>query len=186
MQTRKNTLHNILFSALLFALVSLTLNANEANAQTDTTEKCIELSFSVEKFYKECSDEGFPNSFSARNVDKFGIVGLDDELARLNAFMQELNSNPDSVGYIVVYGGRVNKFGEINARVKRVTNHLFNDLKVDPKRVKVIQGGFREKFEFEFWTSRVKGNFPPLSPTVDVEKVIFRGKMKPLPTEMGN
>ena len=105
---------------------------------------------------------------------------------RLDIFKQELNSNPDSVGFIVVYGGRVNKFGEINARAKRMTNHLFNDLKIDPKRVKVIQGGFRENFEFEFWTSRVKSNFPPLSPTVDVEKVIFRGKMKPLPTEIGN
>ena len=70
MQTKKHTLHNILFPALLFALIGLTLNAKQVNAQADTTEKCVELSFGVEKFYKECSDKGFLDSFSARIVDK--------------------------------------------------------------------------------------------------------------------
>ncbi len=187
MQTKKYKSHNILFSAVLFALISLILNTGDLKAQinTEAIEKCVELSACVEKFYKDCQDRDFRNSFSPRIFDKFGIVNLEDELARLNSFRLELNSNPEAIGFVVVYGGRINKFGEINARVKRVTNHLFSDLKIDLQRIKVVQGGFREKFEFEFWISRIKGVSPPLLPTINVEKVIFRGRMKPLPTEMG-
>ena len=188
MQTRKCNLQTGLFPALLFVLIALTLNANQVNAQTDTSavEKCVELSAGVEKFYKECHDEEFRNSFSPRIFDKFGIITLEDEWSRLHNFSTQLKVDPDTIGFIVIYGGRINKFGELNERAKRLTNHLVNDLKIDPKRVTVVQGGFRENFEFEFWLSRIKGVFPPLSPTVDVEKVVFKGKMKPLDTELGN
>ena len=171
-----------LFPILFFALTNFSSNTEKIAAQSQTTESCLEI---TRKYFKECSHNPDYNWFSPKIVEKFGIVNYEDEMRQLDSFKVQLNNDPDATGFIVVYGGRVNRYGEFEERVKRLTNFLFNNLKLNQSRVKVIHGGFREKFEFELWIAPVKGSFPPLSPTVDVEKVIFKGKMKPLHTEMG-
>lgn len=113
-------------------------------------------------------------------LSKFdSTINHEDEMARLDNYFAELNNNPESIGYIVVYGGRINKYGELKERVKRIEAYI-KIKNFDPSKIKIVQGGFREKFEFEMWRSPIENSYPPLSPTIDVEKVTFRGKMKPL------
>lgn len=185
MQKRKYVWQNFLLSnSILISLAFFTLDGSTVNGQVITTEKCVELTTCVENFYKECYNDTFRNSFAPRIFDEFGIIDLEDEMARTDNFSLQLKNNPEAIGYIVVYGGRVNKFGELDERPKRLTQYLINKVNINPKRIRVIQGGFREKFEFELWISTVKDSFPPLSPTVNVEMVIFKGKMKPLHTDI--
>lgn len=150
-------------------------------SQENKEDKCGKLSDCLQSFYKECLNDEVINQFVPKDVDKFGVVNYEDEMARLDNYYVELNNNPNAVGFIVVYGGRVNKFGEFKERVKRLQTYI-KERKYDPNRIKVIQGGFREKFEFEFWVSPTKKSFPPLTPTIEAEKVKFKGVMKPLPT----
>lgn len=107
------------------------------------------------------------------------MISHEDEMARLDNYFVELNNNPESTGYVIVYGGRINKYGELKERVKRIEAYI-KAKNFDPSRLKIIQGGFRDKFEFELWRSPIENSYPPLLPTVDVEKVVFKGKMKPL------
>ena len=88
--------------------------------------------------------------------------------------------------FIVIYGGKTNKKGELKERANRLVNYLTENRKIHLDKISVINGGFREKFEFELWFSPSKNIFPPLSPTVNVEDVKFKGKMKPLERELGN
>lgn len=164
----------VLTSVLIFGLYASGLYAQ-------TNDKCDQTIDCVQKFYKECTGNEFLSDFEPKLVDKFGITGYEDEMARMDSFYMQLNGNPEGVGYIVVYGGRVNKYGEFRERVKRLFTYI-KERKYDPKRITVVNGGFREKFEFELWTSPIKNSFPPLSPTIDPEKVKFRGIMKPLAT----
>jgi len=100
------------------------------------------------------------------------------EIAYLDSYFDQLNINPQATGYIVVYGGRINKSNENEMRVGRIKRYI-KYKNQDESRFKIVHGGFREKFEFEFWLSPIKNAFPPLSPTVAPEKVKFKGKMKP-------
>ncbi len=113
-------------------------------------------------------------------VDEFGAVNDEDEIARLDHFANQMRSSIRATAYIVYYGGKVNKNGEFQERIKRIKFYLSKVMKLDFSRIKIVHGGFREKFNFELWLSYIEDSFPVLSPTVEPEKVKFIGKMKPL------
>lgn len=119
-------------------------------------------------------------SLSPAMIDNFGVLNHETEMARLDTSVHTILSAPEFDAYVVIYGGKINQYGEVAERLNRVKNYLLNLKKLDPTRIFFITGGFREKFEFELWLSPVKNSYPPLSPSIEVEKVIFRGKMKPL------
>ena len=161
----------------LFILLAISHNF----AQTAKTDKCDKAAECLQTFFRECYDESFLETLAPKQVDSLGIANYEEEMARLDNYFISLNNEPEDAGFIVVYGGHVSKFGELKERVKRLQTYI-KKTGFDAKRITFVQGGFRQKFEFEFWISPTKKAFPPLSPTVDVEKVRFSGKMKPLPT----
>lgn len=148
---------------------------NKSELNIENCEKCCKVC--RENYALSCPSA--PTIFK-----KFGVVNHETEMANLDGYTNNIQANPDTDYYIVVYGGRLNKYGEFDERVKRIKSYLFNYRKLDPSQFKIIHGGFRENFEFELWLSPLKDSFPPLSPTIDPEKVQFKGKMKPLITEI--
>lgn len=180
----------IVFLSLLFVFW---LSVCIIEAQSNQEDKCekITLAFGkafdalreIESSYIKCGGSPIVNYYIPHQQDKFGVIGLEGEWARLDAFAISLNNDPELLAYIVIYGGKTNKYGELKERPKPLVHYLINNRKIEPNRIKIIEGGFREKFEFELWTSHSEKMFPPLSPTVEPEKVIFRGKMRPLPVD---
>lgn len=175
-----------LVGLILSGVILLQVNTKTVTAQDNKEERCDKLFDCLETFYKECYGDEFLDRYSPKQVDKFGIVNHEFEMLKLDGLKYSLIEDSDLYGYIVIYGGRINKYGEIKERMKRVKGYLINYSKLDEKRVVFVNGGFREKFEFEFWISELENNFPPLTPTIDPEKVVFKGKMKPLPIDLGN
>lgn len=182
-------------SGLLTILVVLIFLTNDKKiylpsivAQEVKTEKLTEKDGKdCEECCAVCREDAVNECPSAPYlVHKFGITTLEEEWLRLDSFAIELGNNPNATAQIIVYGGKINKYNEFQERVKRIKYYLLENRKINPKRIKVIRGGFRDKFEFEFWISEVENSFPPLTPTIDPEKVIFKGKMKPLPLDLGN
>ncbi|MDQ2747026.1 MAG: hypothetical protein M3T96_07195, partial [Acidobacteriota bacterium] len=106
-------------------------------------------------------------------------INYEDEMRRLDVYLTILQNDEEATGYIVVYGGQMNKYREYDIRVKRIKYYIVGFRKFDESRIRFVNGGFRERFEFELWSSPIKNAFPPLSPTVAPEKVKFRGVMKP-------
>lgn len=159
----------------------------KAVAQEDKADRCelvLKKYAEAVNGYKDCFGVELMDTLAPVLVEAFGITELEDEWARLDGFAVQLNNNLKLTAYIVIYGGKVNKYGELKERPKRIIKYLVENRGIDLKRIKVIEGGFREKFAFELWVSQSDKMFPPLSPTIDPEKVIFRGKMKPLPTDL--
>ena len=130
----------------------------------------------------------------ARKVDEFGDVCCEDEMARLDSFANELQSNPDATGYIVFYGGKRHQYptchrsklalprrGEAEARVARLKPYLNGNRGIDSNRIVVVNGGYRAQWTAELWIVPKGANPPVPTPTVKPQEIKFRrGRIKKL------
>lgn len=141
---------------------------------TDKTSICQECcTICRDSFYSKCS-------LSPMLADSFGVLNQETEMARLDNFAQLINSSPESDAYVVIYGGKTNKYGEMGARTDRIRKYLIDFKKQDPSRIIFVTGGFRESLIFELWLSPVKNSYPPLTPSILPENVKFKGKITSL------
>ena len=123
----------------------------------------------------------------SRKFDEFGDICCDDEKARLDNFANELRVNPDTVGFIIFYGGRRHRYpycygeqlltprrGEAAARAARLKPFMMAVRGVPSERLIVVNGGYREEWSAEFWIVP-KGTPPPRpTPTLRPEEIKFR------------
>jgi hypothetical protein len=107
-------------------------------------------------------------------VDSFVYSNSEDASARLDYWRIELDKSPQTNGYVIVYGGRISKRGEIEAHFRGL-KQAFKLKGIDEKRVSLIKGGFREKLTVEFWVVPEKDGTPRLTPTVELSKVRLKG-----------
>ena len=180
---KRNFMNKIIIAAFIFSVCLV-----KTFAQETEEDKCNAFIDKVAKSYKECFGGDILYEFTPRLIDSFGVVNLEDEWAKLDNIAQTYRGFfvKGSQLFIIVYGGKTNKKGELKERTDRLVNYLTTNRMVETKKISVIMGGFREKFEFEIWVSRSEKIFPPLSPTINVESIKFKGKMKPLERELGN
>ncbi|MDQ3179774.1 MAG: hypothetical protein M3Q33_04565 [Acidobacteriota bacterium] len=91
---------------------------------------------------------------SPRKFDEFESLAFDDDKARLDAYAIELQNNPDSQGYIIMYQGtdkvsmRVRK---VDVLSKRTLDYLVNARGIDPRRIVITNWGTRPKTTYELW-----------------------------------
>ena len=86
--------------------------------------------------------------------DEFDSLAFDDDKARLDAFAIELQNNPDSQGYIILYQGtdRVSRRSRNADNIsKRTLDYLVKVRGVDPRRIVITNGGSRPKTRYELW-----------------------------------
>ena len=120
------------------------------------------------------ADSGNPLAGTRRKVDEYGKIGHCDETARLDNFAIELQNEPASKGYLLVYVGRNDMPSWTPAILQRAAGYLVNARGLDAERVKVINGGYRESRAIELWV--VPENFPPPEPSDTVEFKLDRTK----------
>ncbi|MDQ3817120.1 MAG: hypothetical protein M3362_05450 [Acidobacteriota bacterium] len=112
-------------------------------------------------------------------LDTFDDVNCEDEMAHLDNFAVDIQSNPGSVGYVIVYGGRYGRRGEAMARASRIKDYLVKSRGLDSNRVMAIDGGYREHLAVDLWVLARGIRVPPLTPTVQPKDVKFkRGRIK--------
>jgi hypothetical protein len=124
--------------------------------------------------------------FPTQIFDSFGDICCNDEKAHLDNFAVAILAQPDSQGYIIFYGGRrqsypychsrqrLQRHGDAQARAARLKPYLVNLRGLDPARVIVIDGGYREAWTAELWIVP-KGATPPTpSPTVQPKDIRYR------------
>ncbi len=181
--------NSLLFFVILIGgliLISI-LGVRQLSAQKVITDECadsLEKYFQFKKNYNECFSGELVDEFVPNMVGHFGITNLEEEWLNMDSLNVRYRNDSARQIFLVVYGGKTNKSGEIKERTKRLIYYLTENRHIPKEKITIINAGFREKFEFEFWLSPSDKIFPPLSPTVDVEKVKFRGKMKPLPLDL--
>lgn len=115
---------------------------------------------------------------------QYGDIGCDTENSILHEFALTLHQEPELRGFIVYYGGRhfrgrLPLRGEAAALAQRAKFYLVEIGQVDPDRIKLVDGGFREEWTAELWLSPSGAKEPVPSPIVARKEIRFRkGKLR--------
>jgi len=98
--------------------------------------------------------------------DTYSNIPFGDERARLDNFSILLREQRQMKGYIVVYASR--SFPSIRAkrRAQRASDYLTKVRRLDPKRIGIVYGGYREQFEIELYILPADIGPPIPHPTV--------------------
>jgi hypothetical protein len=118
--------------------------------------------------------EGFVSilvDFFSRKFDEYEKLPFEDEKARLDNFAIQLQNEPDSVGYVIVYAGRRARINEAKEAAERTKRYLIKTHKINRKRVVTIDGGHREQLTTELYLQGRDLPPPPVSPTVKRSEV---------------
>jgi hypothetical protein len=86
-----------------------------------------------------------------RKFDEFPAIARDDEKARLDNYAIELQNDPTSSGYVIVYPGQSGKPGEVQAHITRAVDYLANSRGIDKQRIITIIGPTRGELAIELW-----------------------------------
>ncbi len=89
-----------------------------------------------------------------RKFDEFPSRAFDDDKARLDAFAIELQNNPDSQGYIIMYQGTDKnsvKNRNVDILSKRTLDYLVKARGIDPRRIMITNWGSRDVTTYDLW-----------------------------------
>jgi len=96
---------------------------------------------------------------------------FDDQKARLDNFVVELQKDPSTRGYIIAYGGRMSPVGQVNKLMSRARDYAVTQRGIDASRLVVVNGGFREEDSVELWIVPSGAAAPHPTPTVQAGEV---------------
>jgi hypothetical protein len=108
--------------------------------------------------------ERLPEPPQPRRFDEFESSAFDDDKARLDAFAIELQNNPDSQGYIIMYQGTDKasmRARKVEVLSKRTLDYLVKARGIDPRRIVITNWGTREKTTYDLWVVP-PGAMPPV------------------------
>lgn len=89
---------------------------------------------------------------SPRKFDAFNRIPCSEELARIDNYGRELRKENNGLAVVVIYGGQYGtREGEVVARLFAIRDRLMTTNAIDRERIVIIDGGFRAKFEIQFW-----------------------------------
>ena len=98
--------------------------------------------------------ENKPPPPTPRRFDEFESNSFDDDKARLDAFVIELQNNPDSQGYIIMYQGTDRnsvRARRVDVLSKRTLDYLVKSRGIDPRRIVITNWGTRLKTTYDLW-----------------------------------
>ena len=96
----------------------------------------------------------------SRKFDEFPDISRNDEKARLDNYGVELQNDPTSTGYVVIYPGRSGRSGDVQRHTARIVDYLVNSRGIDARRIVTLVGGTRDALMVELW-SCPQGATPP-------------------------
>ena len=94
--------------------------------------------------------------------DEYYDIARNDEKARLDNYAIQLQQEPGSQGYVIVYPSRKADAAQAQARAQRIVDYLVNSRGLDTSRVVITMGPAREDWLFELWV--VPEGAPPPTP----------------------
>jgi len=114
-----------------------------------------------------------------REFDVCCSCSFDDQKARLDNLAVELQNDPSSTAYIFGYGGRTSRIGQADFLTSRARDYIVNQRGIDPARIVVVNGGFREEDCVELWIVPSGATVPQPRPTLQP------GDVRPAPEVRG-
>lgn len=97
------------------------------------------------------------------------------EMAHLDRYTIQVQNNPKHIAYVIVYGGQYGTARhEMRQRRARIRRYLVKNRKIEPERVRVVNGGFRDKVTVELWIVACGEKLPKPTPTVSPTDVEYK------------
>ena len=122
---------------------------------------------------------GSANDSKSRLFDEVLGSNWEEAMAHIDAYALQLQSEPTSIGVIIVYGGRYGRRGEAQAWGQCLNDYVVKRRGISANRIVFLNGGYRESLTAEMWISVSKQYSPTLKPTVESKEVKFRkGKIR--------
>ena len=97
---------------------------------------------------------------NSRKFDEFPDISRNDEKARLDNFVIELQNDPSATGYVIVYPGRTSKRGDVQHHSSRIIEYLVHSRGLDERRIVTLVGTPRDQLHVELWITP-QGATPP-------------------------
>ena len=124
----------------------------------------VRASLSIGGYNLECSAEcsimmPLPKLYN-KKFDEFPDISRNDEKARLDNFGIELQNDPTSTAYVIVYPGRNSKKGDVQHHAGRVVDYLVNSRNLDQHRIVTLVGPAKDALYVELWITP-QGATPP-------------------------
>lgn len=105
-------------------------------------------------YEEECSASctiQFPIPLTCRKFDEFPDIARNDEKARLDNFAIELQNDPTSIAYLIIYPGPRGRPGTVQTRSTRIIDYMVNSRGFDSRRMVTLVGPQREQLMIELW-----------------------------------
>jgi hypothetical protein len=115
-----------------------------------------------------CSLKVDPGCKTPEKFSEYGDLSFEVEKEQLDNFATYLlGGGPDSVAYILAYGGRKSCFWEEGKlRVERAKNYLVEHYSIESDRIVAFDGGYRKNLTVELFLSSRTGCGPFPTPTI--------------------
>ena len=106
----------------------------------------------------------FPVPVTCRKFDEFPAIAYNDEKARLDNYAIELQNDPTSTAYVIVYPGTRGRPGEVQKETTRIVDYLVNSRGINAQRIVTLVGPARDELMSELWLCPQGANPPSLAP----------------------
>ena len=116
-----------------------------------------------------------PRESPSREFDVCCSCSFDDQKARLDNLGIELQNDPATTSYIIAYSGRTSRTGQADRLLARAKDYLVEKRDIDPARLVILDGGYREEDCVELWIVPQGATPPRPTPTVSA------GEARPAP-----
>ncbi len=116
---------------------------------------------------------------SLQLIDEFGPgLGSEERSARFDALFSELGfyekarKNSPSIGYVLVYCGKVCRYGEVEAHIRGIELKM-HAREVPRSRMRIVAAGYRDKLTIELWIASDNKAAPVPTPALNIKQVTF-------------
>jgi len=140
-----------------------------SSIRVDTTGlegQSVRATLSMGGYPMDCSDTcvvEFPVPIECRKFDEFPDIARNDEKARLDNYAIELQNDPTSTAYVIVYPGSQGRSGDVQRHTTRIVDYLINSRGIDARRIVTLVGPPRPELIVELWTCPQGGRPPTLT-----------------------
>ena len=122
---------------------------------------------------------GRSQDIPARKIREYPAYNCEDEMAVLDSYALKVQAWPESEAYIIVYGGQHRRRGEVAMRISRITHYLTTNRMIPETRIRIVDGGYRQKLTVELWLVGPAESAPRPTPSLRPKEVRFkRGKIQ--------
>lgn len=139
-----------------------------SSIKVDTTGlagQTLRATLSMGGYPLDCSAScaiSFPVPLIGKRFDEFREISRNDEKARLDNYAIDLQNDPSSIAYVIIYPAKSGRSGQVQTQKTRIVDYLVHSRGFNAARIITIEGPPRDDAMVQLWI--VPQGAPPPKP----------------------